>query len=72
MNNSGTVDLALNIHLDKEGWSNTNKEYLVNGKLMKVADKTRIVYWKPGRKKVVNTRQLQNICLMVCHEGGLS
>lgn len=72
VNNSGTIDLALNIHLDKEGWSNTNKEYLVNGKLMKVADKTRVIYWKSNREKVVNTKQLQNICLMICHEGGLS
>lgn len=73
LNNSGVIDLATNIYLDRDGWSNKNSDYLVNGKPMRIADKTRIIYWKaPNYIKVVNTNQKQNICMIVCYEGGLS
>lgn len=80
LNNSGTVELATNIYLDRDGWSNKNSDYLVNGRPMRIAHKTRIIYWKPTSAtagvmtatKVVNTDQMQNICMIVCYEGGLS
>lgn len=69
VNVTGTVEPALNIFLDRNHWSNNDKEYKVNGRLIGLPDKTTVEFVNHRSKKYVTKEQYTNICLIHCYDG---
>lgn len=72
VNMSGSIEPAMNIVLDRDHWSNKDKEYKVNGRTMEIPDKTLIRFVNHKRKTIISKEQYRNICLIWCHDGRCS